>query len=105
MEWSGGMPGKAGYLYFEIPRKFYWEFSFCDATNIEDLADKPLKIKFSGYLMPHTPRRDVNSSIVVSIGKVVFARTVDEPNKIFAIQIIKQEQSESMTARYTIIQR
>jgi hypothetical protein len=105
MEWSGGMPDKAGYLYFDIPRKFYWEFSFCDATNIEDLADKPLKTKFTGYLMPHTPRGDINSSIVVSVGQIVFARTIEDPNKTFAIQVIKQDKSQSMTARYSIIQK
>jgi len=105
LEWSGGMPGKAGYLYFEkvdIPRTFYWEFSFSDATNIEDLANKPLKTKFAGY---YAARSDINSSIVVSVGQVVFARMIEDPNKIFAIQIIKQDKSQSMTARYSIIQK
>ena len=105
LEWSGGMPNKDGYFYFQridLPRTPYWEFSFCNITNIEELTDKPLKTKFAGYYMPGSGG---GSAITVSGGQVVFARTVDQPNKIFAIQIVKQHKSQSMTARYAIIQR
>lgn len=105
LEWSGSMPGKNGYLYFEkmgsirwIP---YWEFSACDATNIESLAGKPLKAKFSGLFSPGSS----GQSIPVSVGQVLFARTVDDTNRIFVIQIVEQYKSEQMSARYTIIQR
>jgi len=106
LQWSGGMPGKSGYLYFEKTGtdrwQPYWEFSTCDATNIESLAGIPLKAKFSGLYSPGTS----GQSIQVSVGQVLFARTVDDPNTVFVIQIVEQDKDhERMIARYAIIQR
>jgi hypothetical protein len=106
LEWSGGMPGKQGYLYFEKmgPDRWkpYWEFSSCDATNIESLAGIPLRAKFSGLFSPGTS----GQSIQVSVGQVLFARTVDEPNTVFVIQIVGQDKDhERMSVRYAIVQR
>jgi hypothetical protein len=84
-----------------------WEFSTCEATNIETLAGKPLKTKFSGLFSPDAGDiSNGNRVTAVSVGQVVFARSVDDPNKIFAIQIVGQDQGKKlMFARYAIIQR
>jgi hypothetical protein len=105
LQWSESTPGKNGFFYFEkfgVTGKSYWEFSTCDATNIESLVGKRLKTKFSGLFSPGTG----GQSIQVSVGQVLFARTVDEPNKIYIVQIVGQDQNqERMSARYAIIQR
>jgi hypothetical protein len=45
-------------------------------------------------------------SIYLSVGQVLLARTVDEPNKVYAIQIVGQDENqERMSVRYAIIQR
>jgi hypothetical protein len=105
LQWSGGMPGKNGYLYFEKAGeswKPYWEFSLCEAKKIEDLADKPLKSKFSGLFSPGTS----GQSVQVTVGQVLLARTADDLRTIYILQIVGQDQSQKrMSARYAVIQR
>jgi hypothetical protein len=113
LEWSQTSPGKSGCLYFEKadpPRTPYWEFSPCNSIKIEDLADKPLKAKFYGMYSPgrgETPLRWTGvQSIDVNVGQVLLARTIDEPDKIFIIQIKDQQKDkEQMSARYTVSSR
>ena len=104
LNWSRGMPGKDGYLYYEkvgSSWKPYWEFSLCDVTNIDDLAGKPLKARFAGLFSPGTS----GQSLRVSIGQVLLVRTVDDPKNIFVLQIIKQElDQDKMTARYALLE-
>ncbi len=111
LQWSQSSPGKSGFFRFEkmgAPWTPYWEFSPCHATKIEDLAAKPLKAKFYGL---YTPGRGYTvlgytglQSIDVAVGQVLLARTVDDPRKIFVIQIQRQAQDqEQMSVRYAII--
>jgi hypothetical protein len=111
--WSGGSPGKSGFFSFEKMGSSwtpYWEFSPCDATKIEDLGGKPLKARFYGM---YTPGRGDTvfrytglQAIDVAVGQLLLARTVDDPNRIFAIQIEAQSQErEQMSARYAVIRQ
>ncbi len=111
LQWSQSSPGKSGFFYFEkmsASRTPYWEFSPCDATKIEDLAAKPLKAKFYGMYTPGRGDTGLGytglQAMRVAVGQVLLARTVDDPRRIFVIQIQKQaEDQEQMSVRYAII--
>lgn len=111
LQWSASSPGKNGFLYFEKMGASwtpYWEFSPCDATRIEDLVGKPLTARFYGM---YTPGRSETAlewtglqAIDVAVGQVLLARTVDDPRKIFVIQVERQAQDqEQMSVRYAVI--
>ena len=111
LSWSQSSAGKDGFFYFQKmdgSMTPYWEFSPCDETRIEDVVGKPLRIRFYGMYTPG--RGDTNlgwnssQSICVRVGQVLFARTIDAPNKVYIIQIVSQKKDEEqMTARYTMI--
>lgn len=110
LAWSHSSPGRNGFFYFQKirDRTPLWEFSPCEAAKIEDLSGKPLKAKFYGK---YTPGRGdtvlgatAYNAILVAVGQVLFARTVDDPRTIFIIQIEAQKQDqERMSARYTVV--
>lgn len=111
--WSQCSSGKNGFFYFnkvDTAWTPYWEFSPCEVANIEALAGKPIKAQFYGL---HTPGRGESAlgwnglcSIWVKVGQVLLARTVDDPRKIFVIQIERQAlDQEQMSVRYAIIRR
>jgi hypothetical protein len=111
LAWSQSSPGKSSFLGFQkmdISQMPYWEFSPCEANSIEDIVGKPLKARFYGM---YTPGRGETSlrmmglqSLYVNVRQMLLARTVDEPNKIFIIQIMSQkENQEQMSARYAVI--
>lgn len=111
LQWSQSSPGKSGFFYFEKMGTFwepYWEFSPCAVNKIEDLANKPLQAKFYGMYTPgraHTSLRWTGlQAIYVSVGQVLLARTVTDPQKVFIIQIVGQKQEqEQMSIRYSVI--
>jgi len=111
LQWSHSSPGKSGCFYFQkmdASGAPYWEFSPCDKTGIEEVAGKPVRTRFYGMYTPG--RGDTNlgrnsfQSISVRVGQVLFARTVDAPDKIFIIQIVAQKRDEEqMSAKYASI--
>ncbi len=112
LKWSEAGRGKSGYFYFEkmdAPWAPYWEFSPCDVAKIEDLSGKPLKARFYGLYTPGRgetpPGWKGRQAIGVEVGQVLLARTIDEPQNVFVIQIVGQKQDqEQMSARYSVIQ-
>jgi hypothetical protein len=113
LRWRQSSPGKSGEFSFQktdVPRAPYWEFSPCDAAEIEDLANKPLRARFYGM---HPLGRDESAlgwtglqGIKVEVGRVLLARTTKDPDKLFAIQIVGQAPAQKqMSARYTVIRR
>ena len=107
IEWSVASMGMSGYFYhWKIgTTRPYWEYSMCDVDNIEQLEGKHIKTKFYGMYTPgNTSATQHIWNNGLSVGKVLLARNVDNPDKIYAIEIIKQEQDKAqMTARYTVI--
>jgi hypothetical protein len=107
LEWSGSL--HKGYLYSywtREPRSISWEFAPTTAKRLEDLAGTPLKSKFYG---PFTPGRiavgwEDSGAITVHSGDVILARVSDEPQTVFAIQIVHQsDEKEEMTARCALL--
>lgn len=111
LQWSRSLPGKTGYFYFmnaDTESLRYWEFSPCNAARIEDLADKPLKARFYSMDTPGLGRVGWGElgMVQISVGQVVLARTVDEPNKVFIVQIVSQDPDrDRMRARYAVVQQ
>jgi hypothetical protein len=112
LEWSHNSPGKSGSFYSQkitSPWSPYWEFSPCDVNNIEDLAGKMLHTRFYGLFTPggsETALRMNGPAVRVEVGQVFLARTVDEPKKIYIIQVMSQaKDQEQMTARYAEIKQ
>jgi hypothetical protein len=112
LQWSQGSPGKTGYLYFEkmgLPRwSPWWAFSPCDAVPITKLKGRMLKGKFYGLLESHGDETRLNWSgdqaIQVEVGQTILARTVKDPQTIYAIQIVSQStEKEEMDFIYAAI--
>ena len=110
-EWSSSSPGKSGYLYFtkiggNTP---LWEFSPCDVAKIADLGGKALEARFYGMYTPgrgDTALGWTGGCLHVTVGQLLLARTVDDRDTVFVIQIVAQKQTEEeMTARCAVVQR
>jgi hypothetical protein len=103
LEWSWGSPGKSGYFYYQQvdpPQVMHWEFSATSASRIEDLAGKSLKEKFIGYGRPGSG----GQAIDVSVGQVWLVRTVDDPGRVYILQLTGIGQDEErLTVRYGLI--
>lgn len=109
--WSSSKPGTSGVFYFGsegifgIPHSPYWEFAPCEAKKIEDITGKSLKTRFYGLYSPgRSGWTGGHEAFDVNVGQVMLVRAIDEPNKVYIIQIVSQkENKEQMTARYAVI--
>jgi hypothetical protein len=93
LEWSVSSSGKSGFFNFRPPGslKYSWEFAACDVSRLEDLAGKPMRVKFYGEF---TPGRDTSAlganspgGIVVKTGQVVLARNTIASQRIVVIRV------------------
>jgi len=109
LQWSHSEPGKSGHVCYEktgqTPWVPYWEFSRCEASNVEDLAGEPLKARFYGLFTPGRPgRAGLQQSISVKVGEVILARTVSKPGRVFVVQFVEQKlDNEEVMVRYAVI--
>ncbi|MBI5095590.1 MAG: hypothetical protein HZB26_24545 [Candidatus Hydrogenedentes bacterium] len=116
---------KEGALFFAnaSETKPSWEFSPSRATNLEELAGKPLQIHFFGAYSPGLPveiknrirylgfgkelvmtKPEGNRVILVTSGHVYFARHVDDPRTVFALEFADGHQTpQKITVRYAVV--
>ncbi len=111
LQWSQGNPGKTGYFYFEKMERSrwspFWAFAHCDVP-ITKLKGTMLKAKFYGLFDPHGDETRINwageQSIQVEVGQTILARTLEDTQTIYAIQIVSQGiEREQMDFRYAVI--
>ncbi len=113
LQWSQSSPGESGFLYFAkvAPPSHtpYWEFAASDVAKVEDLAGKPLRVRFYGMYTPGRAGSPLkwtaySGAIDVRVGQVVLARTSEQPDKVYVIQIVRQETDrEQLSFRYAVI--
>ena len=114
LAWSSCSPGKTGFFCFEkmgVNWAPFWEFAPCEATRIEDLAGKSIKVRFYGLLTPGRKQSAFGwtgsiQSIQVKVGQVLLARNTEDIHTIYVVQVVGQPcDQECMSYRYTTIQR
>ncbi|MBM3301518.1 MAG: hypothetical protein FJY85_16400 [Deltaproteobacteria bacterium] len=108
LEWSESTRGESGFLYFTRPgsNSPLWEFSPGAHPRVEDFHGKRLRARFYGMYSPGRPPalglRSYNA-ITVGVGQVVLARTVDDPQAIYVLQVDRQDRdTERVYVRYAI---
>ncbi len=108
LEWSSSAPGKTGYYYFtdHLPETPDWEFAYTEAKDITEFDGKPLKAKFYQRFSPSRDERlgrtGFGNAIWISKGQVILARTSDDPETIYILQIHQQAQ-EAIAVRYVMV--
>ncbi|MAG92628.1 MAG: hypothetical protein CMJ48_02585 [Planctomycetaceae bacterium] len=111
LQWSSSAPGKTGYFYFadHLPKTPDWEFAYTPAKTIAEFDGKPLEAEFYQRFSPSRDKQlgasGYGNSIQVALGQVVLARTSDDPETIYILQIHKQARHEAMTVRYTVVRK
>jgi len=108
MEWSAGnLTAKepTGYLYFWDPlnrvnRPDYWEFAACDRSDLIDLNEEDLEAIFYGFndwergknaFGTNWVQAGQSSSLRVEESQIILARLVDQPSRVYAIEIADQD--------------
>jgi hypothetical protein len=109
LRWSGGGSWKKADFYCTKDWKPLWEFSSCNATNLEELNGKPLTAKFQGIFTPGRSASGLGWSgpetILVCAGQIFLVRTTLAPDEVFVIQVQSQKaNAKGVAVRYATIQ-
>ena len=100
MEWSSASYN-AGYLYFHqpgyLPRRMVWEFAPCARTNLSEIVMTDVPERFHRFDSAEGPHAFGSAwkqeSLYVMPGDVVFARLIDQPGTVYAVQVLEQSGS------------
>lgn len=97
MSWSSGGNQGCGYLYFtDHSTEPQWEFSACEQRLLKDVSLADAKREFVGANAPNGPTAlrahwTGSDALTVCEGTLLCARQVGSPQKVYVLEIAKQE--------------
>jgi len=97
IEWSVGVPGESGYLYFDATdlKRGAWEFAPCASTQLSQVHEDNARCDFYGHGHPKGTNAFGenwrNRTIIVHKGGLLLLRQANLPQIVYAMKLKNQD--------------